>query len=104
MRAKMYELSIAELKDLYIHEMKALLFALEAGIEWKDMKYIRDSLSDISTCIERRVPSDEAMLFMDSVDNLPPPPVRATTSTNGRGGSYTHSSADIYFSKAFLLV
>ena len=100
----MYELSVAELQDLYIHEMKALVFALEAGIEWKELKYIRDSLQDIAGCIERRLPLEDRTLFMDNVDNLPPQRPRVTTSTNGRGGSYTHSSADIYFNKAFLLV
>jgi hypothetical protein len=56
MREHLFELSLEKLKDLYIHETKALTFAVEAGVPWENLKYIRDSLNDITRFIDAKTP------------------------------------------------
>jgi hypothetical protein len=63
MREHLFELSVAELKELYIHETKALVFALEAGVHWQELKYIRDSIKDISRFIESAAPEDTSFIL-----------------------------------------
>jgi hypothetical protein len=72
MREHLFELSLAELKNLYIHETKALIFALEAGAAWEDMQYLRDSLKDVTKYINARTLSSEHQLRKKSVEIVPP--------------------------------
>jgi len=72
MREHLFELSMAELKDLYIHETKALTFALEAGVPWENLKYIRDSLKDITRFMDAKTPPVKYASRKRDGDILPP--------------------------------
>ncbi len=71
MREHLFELSAAELQDLYIHETKALTFALEAGVPWEDLQYVRDSLKDITRYIDARLNSPKHAWRKRSGENPP---------------------------------
>ena len=56
MREHLFELSMAELKNLYICETKALTFALNDGVLWEDLEYIRESIKDLTQYINAEIP------------------------------------------------
>jgi hypothetical protein len=72
MREHLFELSVAELKELYIHETKAMVFALEAGVPWEDLKYIRDSIKDVVRFIDMRSPPSKYALNKNNGEITPP--------------------------------
>ncbi len=72
MREHLFELSPVELKELYIHETKALVFALEAGVPWAELQYVRESIKDITRCIDATTPAEVHSIFKRSVEIIPP--------------------------------
>lgn len=72
MREHLFELSVMELKDLYMHETKAMVFALEAGVPWEDLQYVRDSINDITRFIDLRSPPSK-LTFRKRNGEIPPP-------------------------------
>ncbi|MBC7949659.1 MAG: hypothetical protein H7Y42_17360 [Chitinophagaceae bacterium] len=88
MREHMFELSGAELKELYVHETKALIFALEAGVSWEDLRYIRDRIKDITTFLDARFPPIKYKLIRKGGDKNPPYPYHLGESQDYTGISY----------------
>jgi CheY-specific phosphatase CheX len=72
MRANLFELSVTELKERYINETKALVFALEAGVHWEDLQYVRESIKDLTKCIDAKTPPTKFHFRSRNVDILPP--------------------------------
>jgi hypothetical protein len=61
MREELYKLTSGEIKEMYLHDTKALITALEAGADWVDLKHIRERIRDMALVIDEKISSDKVV-------------------------------------------